>query len=103
MKKLICLVKRKKGITREAFAKHWVTVHAQLAMKLTAIKGYRINIVLPESYSQTEWDGSCEVWVESTEAWQRSLETKEGKEALKDHENFVDQSITFFVEEHKFM
>ncbi len=49
---------------------------------------------------ETEWDGSCELWVENIEAWKVALETEEGKEAIADDENFVGSMTSFFTKEH---
>jgi uncharacterized protein (TIGR02118 family) len=102
MIKTISFLKRKPGISREEFRKHYEEVHAPLAVKyLTGLKRDVRNHVLPTP-GQPEPDFDCitEFWYEDMEAVQRVqefLQTDEAKIINDDQDLFIDGSQIRYV------
>lgn len=101
MYKRIGLVQRKKTLTREQFETHWLTKHAELCMKLPNMRRYSVNLVDPGRFPHFPWDGFSELWFDSEEALQASLESPEGRTLLADLPNFVEKIEPLLVREHQ--
>jgi uncharacterized protein (TIGR02118 family) len=102
--KIITLLNRKPGLTREEFSRYWAENHAPLAVRiLPGVKRYVQNhLVQVPGGEEPPFDGAAEVWFETSWdklfAWYQS----EAGQALRDDEQkFIDTSrwITLFVEE----
>ena len=106
MIKTIALIKRKEGITREEFARHYEEVHAPLALKhLPMIKRYiRNHISDIPGVKGPDFDCISEFWFDSIEdaiKVQEYVESETGREIRKDEARFQDKSkiVSFLVEE----
>jgi len=109
MVKVIALIKRKPGISREEFAKHYEEVHAPLAVKyLPSIKRYaRNHIITPPGVEEPGFDCISEFWYDDMEGYQAVLDalgdykTEIGQIFYDDEETFMDRSkvVGFLVEE----
>ena len=101
MIKLVALVKRKTGMSPQAFRDYWLATHAPLAAAIPGMRGYRINIAgHPGAQNPAPYDGSAEIWFDDRGAMEAGLSSQEGTIAGDDTANFVDD-ITFLVtEEH---
>jgi uncharacterized protein (TIGR02118 family) len=83
MIKLISLMKRKEGMSREEFARWAVHDHAPIGKRMPGIRQYRIN-VLRADQPETEFDGVFELWFDNMEALQAALDSSVGTEARED-------------------
>lgn len=109
MIKSIAILKRKPGLSREEFIKHYEEVHAPLVLKhIPMLRRYVRNHVIPVSspHNNSEPDFDCitEFWVDDMEGSQEAgdIWTSEAGRAIReDEETFLDRSkiITFLVEE----
>ena len=104
MVKLIALLKRKPGITREEFKERWLVGHTRISAQLPGCLGYRINIAIDH---QPEGDGveplyygTAELWWESVEAMEDCFETEIAKIAGDDADSFCDVRIHINTEEY---
>ena len=68
MIKRFTLVRRRDGMSKEDFVRHWTTTHAELAARLPGIRGCRINVVQDWVDGDQPWDGIGEIWFDSEEA-----------------------------------
>lgn len=104
MIKLIALLKRKPGMTREEFAKRWVEEHTQISRKLPGLRGYRINIATarqPEGADQEPlYDGTAEMWWDSVDEMEASFNTEIGKRAGNDGDSFTVVRQHLYTEEY---
>lgn len=113
MLKTIALLKRKEGLSREAFIGYYENHHAPLMLKLQpAVCGYRRNFIEPEGAfifpgaAAPDFDVITELWYTDRAAYDATMAelTKEETFAriAADEENFLDRSKTrmFVVEEH---
>ncbi|MGL4610780.1 MAG: EthD family reductase [Trueperaceae bacterium] len=102
MVKLIALLKRKPGMSKEAFAKRWLEEHTKLSSQLPGLLEYRINIANDDQADNAEpaFDGTAELWWESVEAMKASFKSEIGKRAGEDADEFCEQRIHIYTEEH---
>lgn len=107
MVKLIALLKRKPGITREAFAQRWVYEHTKLSGQLPGLRGYRINIATAHQPAgvgdEPLYDGTAELWWDSLEAMEASFDSAIGALAGKDADEFCSVRLHLYTEEHLIM
>jgi len=109
MIKLIVGIKRKAGMTPEAFHEHWRTTHAELVRTNPASKKYIRKYVqchtLAAEYAQGEvsFDGTAELWFDSVEDKDRFFSDPDYLEHVSpDEARFADMSTTvFFVTEEE--
>jgi uncharacterized protein (TIGR02118 family) len=99
MVKLISLMKRKEGMSREEFAKWAVEDHSPIGKRMPGIRQYRIN-VLRLDQPETEFDGVFEMWFDSIEALQAALDSPTGTEAREDALAHASKRIHLRTEEH---
>src|SRR5512139_281585 len=104
MIKLIALLKRKSGISREACERRWLEEHTKISSKLPGLRGYRINIASPQQPDGTGpeplYDGTAEMWWDSVEAMEASFASEIGVAAGADADQFCDVRIHVYTEEH---
>ena len=104
MVKLVALLKRKPGITRDEFAKRWVNSHAPLAAKMPGLRGYRINIATARQPDETgpepPYDGTAELWWDSIDAMEAAFATEIGQRAGADADEFSSVRIHVYTDEH---
>ena len=78
MIKLIALLKRKPGISREEFARRWVEDHTRISSRLPGLASYRINISSERQPvgvgEEPLYDGTAEMWWESIEAMEAAFD-----------------------------
>jgi uncharacterized protein (TIGR02118 family) len=104
MIKLVALLKRKPGMTREEFNERWLIAHTKLSSKLPGCLGYRINIATDHQPDgdgiDPLYDGTAELWWESMEAMEASFETELAKIAGDDADSFCDARVHIYTEEY---
>lgn len=104
MVKAIYCLKRKPGLSPEAFFEYWRTTHAALVKKIPGLLRYVQCHTLLSGYRKGEpvYDGVALLWYDDTAAMRRIAALPESRAALADWENFLDPSRTGLVitEEH---
>lgn len=99
MVKLISLMKRKDGMSREEFARWAVEEHALIGRRMPGIRQYRIN-VLRADQPEADFDGAFELWFDSVAALQAALDSDVGTEAREDALAHASRRIHLRTEEH---
>jgi uncharacterized protein (TIGR02118 family) len=105
MVKSLSLLVRKDGLTHEQFVKHWVDVHAPLALEVPGLRRYvQTHIVearqRPDVPSlDLEIDGIAELWYDDRESMLRALASPEGKALYADGALFIGRIKTYTTEE----
>jgi uncharacterized protein (TIGR02118 family) len=102
MVKLISLMKRKEGLSREDFAKWAVEDHSPIGKRMPKIRQYRIS-VLRSDQPDTEFDAVFEMWFDSIEDLQAALDSSVGTEAREDALAHASNRIHLRTEEHIFV
>lgn len=104
MIKLVALLKRKPGMTRQEFADRWIKEHLKLSTKMPGVRGYLVNIATEHQPAgdgvEPIYDGTAELWWDSMEAMEAAFESEEGKIAGVDADKFADVRIHIYTEEH---
>ena len=106
MIKSLSLLVRKDGMTHEQFMKHWVDVHAPLALKVPGIRRYVQSHIVDERRRPdippigVDADGIAELWYDDREAMNRALATPEMRALHADGALFIGRIQSFLVEEH---
>lgn len=101
MIKAVVLIKRKQGVSQEAFREHYEEVHAPLALKhLPMIRRYVRNHVMPMPGTQEQaFDCLTELWFDDLEDVLRLaafVQSEEGRVIREDEEKFIDRDKTLF-------
>jgi len=103
--KSISMLTRRDGMTHEQFVKHWVEVHAPLALSVPGMRRYVQSHIIEERKrpdipaTAVEIDGIAEVWYDDREAMARAVATPEAKALYADGALFIGRIKTFTVEE----
>jgi uncharacterized protein (TIGR02118 family) len=104
MIKVIALLKRKPGISRDDFAHRWLYEHTKLSSALPGLRGYRINIATPYQPdgigAEPLYDGTAELWWDSFEEMDASFASEIGAVAGADADEFAEVRIHIYTEEH---
>jgi uncharacterized protein (TIGR02118 family) len=92
MVKVIVLLHRRPGMSREEFLEYWRTKHAPLLLKLPGLRRLVFNHPQPGPDGELAYDGISEDWFESVEAMGAAIASPEGQAVTADTPNFVDTS-----------
>ena len=104
MIKSLSFLKRKPGLSREEFLRHWKEKHGPLAAKV--VPGLKKYVQChPVPGIESDIDGIVELWWDSIESFQAFLSWRQSDAAnvlKEDEEKFVDtrQWNRFVAEEH---
>ena len=99
MYKVIFGAKRKAGMSREDFARYWLTTHADKGRNSPGLVRYVVNIApdLTGGGRELPYDGFAESWFESLDDMRISAQSPEWQEVLADEPNLFDVSTRFMV------
>jgi len=104
MVKLIALLKRKAGMSREEFKRRWLIDHTKLSSQLPDCREYRINIALDHQPDgdgvEPLYDGTAELWWDNVASMERCFSTEIAGIAGRDADAFCDIRIHIFTEEY---
>ncbi len=103
MIKAMSFIKKKQGLSREEFIKHYEEEHAPLAMRHFPFKKYTRNYLI--GMDELDFDCITEVWFETMEDCQAAAEfsvSEAYKVISDDEEKFMDRDsiVAFLVEEN---
>jgi uncharacterized protein (TIGR02118 family) len=105
MIKTIGLLTRKDGWTHEQFMKHWVEIHAPLALAVPGLRRYVQNHIQAERTrpdipaTDVEIDGVAELWFDDQAALEAAARTPEMKALHADGAKFIGRIKSYVVEE----
>lgn len=106
MVKSLGLLVRKDGVTHEQFMRHWVEIHAPLALKVPGIRRYVQSHIVDERHRPdipdigVAIDGVAELWYDDADAMARAAATPEMKALHADGALFIGRIQSFVVHEH---
>jgi uncharacterized protein (TIGR02118 family) len=103
MVKGMFLIKRRPGMTVNDFRKHWLEVHASLALKELELRRYVQCHMIESVYNFCEprWDGVAHLWFDDDDAAERAMAVAAQSRALtEDSARFIGQSQRLWVTEH---
>jgi uncharacterized protein (TIGR02118 family) len=103
--KSISLLTRKDGLTHEQFMKHWVEIHAPLALAVPGLRRYLQSHILEERKrpdipsTDVEVDGIAELWYDDRAAMARAHASPEARILFADGALFIGRIKAFVVDE----
>jgi uncharacterized protein (TIGR02118 family) len=98
MLKVISLLKRKEGMSFDAFRKWALEEHPPLGQKLPGIRRYRMSVVL-EDNPELPYDAVSEFWFDDNDARLAAFATPEGKAAGADAAAHCSARVHLLTEE----
>ncbi len=87
--KRLGILRKKEGMTHEAFTAHWLGTHAPLCAKLPGLRRYSVNLVDRERFPKFDYDGFSELWFDSEADLAAAFASPEGVTLLADLPNFA--------------
>ncbi len=99
--KVVALVRKLPGLSREEFTRLWVEEHTRISVPL-GMSPYRINIVTdtPDGH-MPPYDGSAEMYWPSRLALDAALASEQGALAGTDTARFASEVTLLIVDEHE--
>jgi len=98
MLKILSLLKRKEGMSREEFYRWAKDEHPQSAKMLTDIRGYRMNVARLDE-PEAAFDAISEMWFDDAAAFDAAFATPHGQKVREDAMGHASQRIHIRVEE----
>jgi uncharacterized protein (TIGR02118 family) len=98
MLKILSLLKRKEGMSREEFYSWAKNEHPRLATMLTNIRGYRMNVARLDE-PEAAFDAISEIWFDDAAAFDAAFATAHGQKVREDAMGHASQRIHVRVEE----
>lgn len=104
--KLIALLKRKEGTTREKFEEYWGGIHADLGRKVPGLLKYArclktADLEGVEGLGPSEFDGAAELYFNDLGSLQKGLASPEMRAAIDDLPNFTSGEAASFITQEK--
>jgi uncharacterized protein (TIGR02118 family) len=105
MIKTIGLLTRKDSWTHDQFMKHWIEIHAPLALAVPGLRRYVQNHIQAErtradiTETAVEIDGVAELWFDDQAALEAAARTPEMKALHADGAKFIGRIKSYVVEE----
>src|SRR3546814_10468699 len=96
MIKAVILLKRRDGMSLQAFSDWLLKDHVPLALKLDGLKRYQVNIAQTPDGA---YDGVSELWFDSEEAMLAAYGTEHGKAVAADSLAHVKSRARLIVDE----
>jgi uncharacterized protein (TIGR02118 family) len=101
MIKRMGFVKRREGMSLEAFHAHWLNVHAPLAMKAPGLRRYIVSTTIPAEVLNymPAFDGLAEFWYDDMDALEAAEASPEWAATRADSPNFIGSVAALFTSE----
>ena len=97
MIKLVTLLKRRDGMTRDEFEQRWKNVHAPMAAVFPGLRGYVLSFsVLP---GEPLADGAAQLWFDDRAGAQRSYASDVGRSGSDDATQYLSRRDHLLVSE----
>jgi uncharacterized protein (TIGR02118 family) len=91
--KIVVLLPRRDGMSREEFERYWRERHLPLVAKLPGLRRLVANRVLPDPRGPAPaYDGVAEDWFDDLQAHDAALASSAGQAVLADAPNFLDMA-----------
>jgi uncharacterized protein (TIGR02118 family) len=103
MIKVLAMLRRHEGVTREAFHRWWLDEHVPYARKLPGLRKYRVCLVTGSTTHEGRepWDGIAELWFDSRAALQAAWSSEVGVAALEHSRASHADRLVLITEEHE--
>src|SRR5581483_8745325 len=99
MVKVVVVVRRLDGMSRETFLRYWQHDLVPYVAALSGVRRYRQSPAI-EHRTAWPWDGAAEVWFDDVAAVKAALSSPAGVELLRYEERFMSEKSWFIAEDH---
>jgi uncharacterized protein (TIGR02118 family) len=96
--KVMVVVRRKEGLTREEFVDHWCARHPAYVGRLPGIRRYRQNLAI-EHRKDWPFDGIAELWFDSVKDVAIAFDGPAATELFAHEDDFLGEVQWFIAEE----
>lgn len=100
MLKVMVVISRKDGISRETFLEHWQELHPKFVAALPGVRAYKQNISI-EHAKKWPFDGIAEMYFESLADIAKAFDGPEAKALFKHEEDFIGDMQWSILEERE--
>lgn len=100
MIKLVCLIERPKGVTRDEFRAWWLGHHSTVAARLPGLRRYTISVSEGSPQNEPPCDGVAELWFDSEAAMEAAFQSERGQECAREDRELIGRRIAFVTREH---
>ena len=101
MIKRVSLIRRKEGMSPDAFFAHWTGPHAEIVKRMPGVRGLRFGRVESWTPADAAWDGVGEIWFDSIEDAQKAFAAEPFASLLaEDRPKLMREAQSCFVEEY---
>lgn len=101
MIKRISFVRRKAGLSQEAFLSHWMGPHADIVRQLPRLRGLQFGVVEQWSPQEAAWDGVGALWFDDAADVEYAFSSEPCKSRLtEDRKAFIGDMQWCFVREY---
>jgi uncharacterized protein (TIGR02118 family) len=87
--KRLGILRKKEGMSYEAFRNHWLNVHGPVCARLPNLRRYSVNFVDRERFPKFGYDGFSELWFDSEDDLVAAFKSPDGQWLLADLPNFT--------------
>jgi uncharacterized protein (TIGR02118 family) len=105
MIKLVYCIRKKPGLSDDAFFEYWKDVHGPMGARIPGLRKLVQShaIVVPGDVRQSDFDGIAELWFDSVESLLAARQSPEWRASGDDEANFIDPGgVAYSVtEEHE--
>lgn len=103
MIKVMAVLKRKEGMTREEFIHYWRTTHIPMVKTLPGIRKFVCNVVVDDfeqpNYPAVEvYDGCSELYFDDLDAARHAFNSEQGRKNGQDALNFIGKRLFLATE-----
>lgn len=100
MVKLVCLLQRRREVSRKEFHRWWIDEHIPLVRQFPGLRKYVVSLTTRSILGgPDEWDGVAELWFDSEEAVDAAYRAAAGSAGKSDTEKHVGHVLRFITEE----
>lgn len=107
MIKSFSFLKRRAGMTRDEFVKHWLDVHVPMSHDVPGLRGYSVSTIVGDQtrsdvpvLAMDEFDGLAQTWFDDLDARARAAASPEGKRWHADGGTIIGHIRMFVTQEH---
>ncbi|WP_413805783.1 EthD family reductase [Streptomyces sp. OE57] len=95
MIKVVALIKRKEGLTREEFLRYWQGEHPAVVRELPNVRHYTQSPAI-EHRKQWAWDGVAQLWFDSVQDVSAAFRGAPA-DAMREHEEHFIGEMEWFL------
>ncbi len=96
MTKIVVVLYRKEGMSRQEFRTYWRDVHGAIGARMPGVRHYVQNHALADG---APFDGIAEMWFDSPADMQTAFTSEAAQDAARDVPNFLSKQQVVMIEE----